>query len=137
MTLVGVLVLVGLFAVGAILVALGARVLRQRRGRMLSALSILLIVVGALFVAILVGALVMQQPPWTGLLIVLASGAVLAAVIFWIGVLADCLLNEPNDGMGKLVWALAIILTFVIGAGIYYFGRRPRRIAEATKQRPA
>jgi peptidoglycan/LPS O-acetylase OafA/YrhL len=58
---------------------------------------------------------------------------VLAASFFWVSVLADCLLNEPNDGMGKLVWVLAIVLTFVIGAAIYHLGRRPRRIQEQTR----
>jgi hypothetical protein len=35
--------------------------------------------------------------------------------------------------MGKLVWVLAIVLTFVIGAAIYHLGRRPRRIQEQTR----
>ncbi|HHE41962.1 MAG TPA: hypothetical protein ENL12_04900 [Dehalococcoidia bacterium] len=45
-------------------------------------------------------------------------------------VLADCLLNEKGEGNERVVWTLVIIFTLVIGAALYYFLRRPRRMAE-------
>lgn len=82
---------------------------------------------------ILAVAIGIHREPWTPLLAMVIVAVVLAAFIFWVSVLADCLLNEPNDGMGKLVWVLAVVLTFVIGAAIYHLGRRPRRIQQETK----
>ncbi len=54
----------------------------------------------------------------------------LAALVFWAWMLIDCLTNEPSDGNDKLIWALVIVLTNTIGAFIYYFVRRPERIAK-------
>ena len=82
---------------------------------------------------ILAVAIGIHREPWTPLLAMVIVAVVLAAFIFWVSVLADCLLNEPNDGMGKLVWVVAVVLTFVIGAAIYHPGRRPRRIQQETK----
>jgi hypothetical protein len=50
--------------------------------------------------------------------------------IFWIWMLVDCATKEPNTGNEKIVWVLIIIFTHWIGAAIYYFARRPKRIAE-------
>lgn len=54
----------------------------------------------------------------------------LAATVFWVWMLVDCLTNEPSEGNDKLIWALVIILTGWIGALIYLFVRRPTRIEE-------
>ncbi len=48
---------------------------------------------------------------------------------FWIWALVDCLKNETSDNNEKLLWTLLIIFTEVIGAAIYYFVRRPQRMA--------
>jgi hypothetical protein len=96
---------------------------------MLRSLAILATAVGVAYLTILAVAIGIHREPWTPLLGMVIVAVVLAAFIFWVSVLADCLLNESNDGMGKLVWVLAIVLTFVIGAGIYYLGQRPRRLA--------
>jgi len=49
---------------------------------------------------------------------------------FWIWMLVDCATNEPSTGNDKLIWILIILLAHVFGALIYYFSRRPKRIAE-------
>jgi hypothetical protein len=51
----------------------------------------------------------------------------LAATLFWIWMLVDCLTNEPSEGNDKLVWALVILLLHGLGALIYFFARRPAR----------
>ena len=50
--------------------------------------------------------------------------------IFWIWMLVDCATKEPDRGNDKIVWVVIIALTHWIGAAIYYFVRRPKRIAE-------
>ena len=133
MTLLGFLPLVALIAVGIVLIVLGVVWFRRAGGWMLRSLAVLVSVVGVTYLTILAVAVVIHSEPWTPWLAMAIVALVLAASIFWVSVLADCLLNEPNDGMGKLVWVLAIVLTFVIGAAIYYLGRRPRRLAETAK----
>lgn len=51
----------------------------------------------------------------------------IAANVFWIWTLIDCLMNEPSEGNDKLVWALVIVLTNVLGGLLYFFIRRPVR----------
>ena len=50
--------------------------------------------------------------------------------VFWIWMLIDCAVKEPAQGNDKLVWVIIILLTHFIGAAIYFFVRRPRRMAE-------
>jgi hypothetical protein len=57
-----------------------------------------------------------------------AQGFALLASIFWIWVLFDCVTKEPSEGNDKIAWLLFIIFVPWIGAGIYYFARRPERI---------
>jgi len=52
----------------------------------------------------------------------------LAATAFWVWMLIDCATNEPSEGNDKVVWILVIALTGLIGALIYYFVRRPKRL---------
>ena len=54
----------------------------------------------------------------------------LAALGFWVWMLVDCVSNEPNEGNDKIVWILIIVLTGWIGGLVYYFARRPQRIAK-------
>jgi ABC-type transport system involved in multi-copper enzyme maturation permease subunit len=126
--LFGILALAALIAVGVALIVLGAIGWKGRRDWLLRALAMLAIVVGLTHLIILAVAMGMRREPWDVMLALFAIGAGAAAFIFWAGALADCLLNEPNDGWGKLVWVLAIVFTFVFGAGIYYLGQRPRRV---------
>ena len=54
----------------------------------------------------------------------------LGASIFWVLMIIDCATKEPTRGNDKLIWILIVIFTHWIGALIYYFVRRPRRVAE-------
>jgi len=51
----------------------------------------------------------------------------LAALAFWIWMLADCATKESGQGNDKLIWILDIVFTQRIGALIYFFVRRPER----------
>lgn len=53
--------------------------------------------------------------------------------VFWLWMLVDCLSNEPSQGNDKILWALVIVLTHVLGAVLYYFIRRPERIKQFGK----
>ncbi len=48
---------------------------------------------------------------------------------FWVWMLVDCATNEPS-GTEKIVWVLILLLGGCVGAPIYFFVRRPRRIRE-------
>ncbi|MDO8682354.1 MAG: PLDc N-terminal domain-containing protein [Armatimonadota bacterium] len=50
---------------------------------------------------------------------------------FWIWMIVDCATKEPSEGNEKLIWILIILLTGPIGAIIYFFARRSKRIAKA------
>ena len=43
--------------------------------------------------------------------------------------LAGCATKEPSEGNDKVIWILVIVLVHFIGALIYFFARRPQRIA--------
>jgi hypothetical protein len=49
--------------------------------------------------------------------------------IFWIWMLIDCLMKEPDQGNSKLVWVIVIFFLHFVGAAIYFFVRRPERIS--------
>jgi Phospholipase_D-nuclease N-terminal len=53
-----------------------------------------------------------------------------AGTVFWIWMIVECATKEPSQGNEKIVWILVIIFTHWIGALIYYFVRRPQRIAQ-------
>jgi prolipoprotein diacylglyceryltransferase len=55
---------------------------------------------------------------------------VVTALVFWIWMLVECATKEPSHGNDKIVWVVVIIFTQLIGALIYYFIRRPQRIAQ-------
>jgi hypothetical protein len=54
----------------------------------------------------------------------------LAGTVFWILMIIECATKEPSYGNDKLTWILIIIFTHWVGALIYYFVRRPQRIAQ-------
>jgi Phospholipase_D-nuclease N-terminal len=60
----------------------------------------------------------------------LIVGLLLGATVFWVYMIIDCATKEPTGGNDKLIWILIIIFTHWIGALIYYFVRRPQRVAE-------
>ncbi len=65
-----------------------------------------------------------------GFFMFLVFAIAVAGFIFWIRMLIECATREPNEGNDKLIWILIIVLAGWIGALIYYFVRRPRRMAE-------
>jgi|WetSurSiteA1Bulk_404760.scaffolds.fasta_scaffold217574_1 hypothetical protein len=50
---------------------------------------------------------------------------------FWIWMLAECAIKEPNNNE-KIVWLIVIAVTHFVGALIYFIVRRPKRISSAT-----
>jgi hypothetical protein len=52
----------------------------------------------------------------------------ITSFIFWVWVLIDCLKMETDEGNKRLIWAIVIVLTYIIGAFLYYVFRRPKRI---------
>jgi hypothetical protein len=57
---------------------------------------------------------------------ILALGVLCFA--FWIWMLIDCLKNENIGGNERVAWTLAIALTHVLGAVIYFFAGRTTRM---------
>lgn len=55
---------------------------------------------------------------------------VVGGTVFWVIMIIECATKESTQGNTKLIWILIIVLTHWIGALIYYFVRRPQRIAE-------
>ena len=62
-------------------------------------------------------------------LIGIISLLALLGIAFWVWVLFDCIGHEPSEGNDKIIWILIIILLGLLGALMYYFSRRPKRIA--------
>ncbi len=56
--------------------------------------------------------------------------ASIAGTVFWIWMLVECLTKERSEGNDKVVWIIVIVFTQAIGALIYFFVRRPKRIKE-------
>jgi hypothetical protein len=54
----------------------------------------------------------------------------IGGTIFWVIMIIECATKESSQGNTKVIWILIIVLTHWIGALIYYFVRRPQRIAE-------
>ena len=54
----------------------------------------------------------------------------IAGTVFWIWMLVECLTKERSDGNDKIVWIIVIVFAPAIGALIYFFLRRPKRIKE-------
>ncbi len=52
----------------------------------------------------------------------------LFATAFWIWALVDCITNEPRDSNDRIVWAVVIAITHFVGALLYFFLRRPKRL---------
>lgn len=48
--------------------------------------------------------------------------------VFWIWMIADC--ATKDKGFDRLIWIIIIVFTNIIGAALYFFIRRPVRIAK-------
>ena len=55
--------------------------------------------------------------------------------LFWLWMLVECALKEPNT-IEKLIWVIIIVVTHWLGAVIYFFARRPKRIREQNQLSP-
>ena len=58
----------------------------------------------------------------------------LAASAFWIWMLVDCLTNMDSNGNDKIIWALVILFTNLLGALIYFFVQRPQNQVRTWQQ---
>lgn len=63
-----------------------------------------------------------------GLILLGFAGVVLIA--FWLWMLIECAIFEPNEGHTKATWLLILFTGNWIGALVYFFVRRPRRKLE-------
>ncbi|HII81153.1 MAG TPA: hypothetical protein HA261_12375 [Methanosarcina sp.] len=52
------------------------------------------------------------------------------SLIFWVWILADCLRKETDERNTRLIWVIVIVFTYIVGAFLYYFIRRPKRVKE-------
>ncbi len=64
------------------------------------------------------------------LMLLIFFGIGVLGTLFWLWMLIDCATKEPSEGNDKLIWVIVIIFTHLLGALIYFFIRRPKRIEE-------
>lgn len=113
------------------LIVAGLISLRRATTAMSRALAGGVVLVGAVAVLTLVGAAFGTVGIGLAFFPVMVALGVFAA-IFWIVMLADCAMNEPDQGNNKIIWVVIIVFTGVIGAALYYCLRRPQRLAQAS-----
>jgi prolipoprotein diacylglyceryltransferase len=64
-----------------------------------------------------------------GALFVLMFGLIaLFGFVFWIWMLVDCATKESDQGNTKIVWIIIIVFTNLVGAVLYFFVQRQRRL---------
>ena len=130
MEALGVLFFIGMLVPGIALVVVGVLGLRRRSDVMRTGLSWLAIAVGVSFEVLLGLSVVPNGVSDNTFPLVAVSAIGVAGFILWVTVLADCLVNESREGKERLVWAVVIVFTLVVGAGLYCLIRRPKRLAE-------
>lgn len=54
----------------------------------------------------------------------------LLSFVFWMWILIDCVKKETDIGNTRLIWVIIIVLTYIVGAFLYYLIRRPKRRLE-------
>ncbi len=62
------------------------------------------------------------------LLIFVIFGIGLCGTIFWIWMIVDCLQKKFKKSDDKLMWLIIIILLHFIGAGLYYFVAKTKKV---------
>jgi hypothetical protein len=62
------------------------------------------------------------------IIIMMILFAILLGTVFWIWMLVECAVKEPNNNE-KIVWIIIIAVTHLIGALIYFIVKRPKRIS--------
>jgi hypothetical protein len=65
---------------------------------------------------------------WVGLMFLPLLLIGLACFGFWLWMLVDCATNDGLHGNDKIIWVLIILFTHFIGALIYLFVARPKRL---------
>jgi len=71
--------------------------------------------------------------PFEILILLALLTLIVLPTIFWIWSIIDCATKEPSEGNDRLIWLLIIIFLNGLGALIYFFARRPKRIKECGK----
>jgi len=66
----------------------------------------------------------------TLLFVLVLLGIGVLGTTFWMWMLIECATKESNQGNTKIVWAIIIIFTHLIGALLYFLLRRPERRRE-------
>ena len=61
-------------------------------------------------------------------LLLLVVPVVLLLFAFWVWMLIDCATNEPSEGNDKIVCIMVILFAHWLGATIYFFVRRQKRL---------
>ena len=108
---------------------LAAGVIAYRKSKGLRRLATV-VIIGGLAIVTTVSLGAAELIPEGAALPLLVAELALLGIVFWVWMLIDCAVNEPPDGNDKLVWVLIILFTQVLGAALYLFVRRPRRLAE-------
>ncbi|HEY8021834.1 MAG TPA: PLDc N-terminal domain-containing protein [Thermoanaerobaculia bacterium] len=70
------------------------------------------------------------QPLHLFMLAFLAIGGL--GTLFWIWMLVECLQDPALDKRAKILWAVGIAVTHVVGAAVYFFWCRSRRLHSAS-----
>ena len=76
--------------------------------------------------AVAVGAFLLAWFVCMGVSILLS----ILSLALWIWMLVDCITNEPSGDNEKVIWILVLVFLQALGAIIYYFVRRPQRLAK-------
>jgi len=129
----GVLMFAGMLVPGIVIIVVGVFGLRRARSVMRRGLSWLAIAVGSWLEVMQVLGVLPYELSENTLVITALVGIGVAGLIFWATVLADCLTNERREGRERRVWARIIVFTSLVGAGLYCFFRRPKRLAELSR----
>ena len=120
----GVIVLTVALVVGGVVVYRRTNEAVERRAGAVAVAGGLLILVTIVLAGVVPAAASVMLP-----LVFIELGLLGAA--FWLWMLIDCAINEPNGGNDKLIWVLIILFLQVLGAALYLLARRPQRLALA------
>ena len=55
---------------------------------------------------------------------------ILLGIPFWIWMLVEAVTKERPESQDRIIWSLVVLIGGFFGALVYFFARRPKRIAE-------
>jgi hypothetical protein len=61
---------------------------------------------------------------------ILIIGVLLLGIPFWIWMLIEAATKERAESQDRIIWVLVVLIGGFFGALVYFFARRPKRIAE-------